>query len=120
MAAMKNTLTLAVSTAAVVIALVLGFVVPALHASAAHAATTHGFSSGGKQITVSIACNASGTYVNKVSGSSGVSYAAESYGGRPGHWVKGNTVTGGQSVALVAQRTNSGVYVFGALHVTGC
>lgn len=89
----------------------------ALPASANH---SQGFSSGGKNITVQIDCSASETIVHKISGSSGVSYAAESYGGRPGHWVKGNTVTSGNSYALVAQRTNSGVYVFGSLHVTGC
>ena len=88
-----------------------------LAASANH---SQGFSSGGKSITVQISCNASQGFVTKLSGSSGVSYAAEVYGGRPGHWVKGNTVTSGTSTATVAQATNWGVYVFGSRHVTGC
>lgn len=91
--------------------------VSALPASANH---SQGFSSGGKSITVQIDCSASETIVHKISGSSGVQYAAESYGGRPGHWVRGNIVTSGNSYAIIAQRTNSGVYVFGSLHVTGC
>lgn len=89
----------------------------ALPASANH---SQGFSSGGKSITVQIDCNASETIVHKISGSAGVSYAALSWGGRPNHKVVGNTVTSGNSTAIVPQRTNSGVRVFGADHTTGC
>jgi hypothetical protein len=88
----------------------------ALPASANH---SQGFTSGTQHITLQISCSASETIVSKISGAN-VGYAARSYGGRPGHWLQGSTVFSGNSYAIIAQRTNSGVHVFGTNYVTGC
>ena len=105
--------TLTVAAAVAVAAIIAAFFI-AFTASARSApkVTFHDpvFSKGGQSLTVSVGCSASETIITKISGSH-VSYAARTFGGRPGHWVQGGTVFSGSSTAIIAQATNHGVRV---------